>query len=80
MQKKKKSIKPQVEEIEMQEHYDFTSGTRGKYAKKYKEGSNIVLLDPDVAEFFSNPEFLNSTLRAISQILKNSQMSTHKPN
>ena len=36
---------------EMRPEYDFSHGVRGKYAKKYEQGSNIVLLDPDVAKF-----------------------------
>jgi hypothetical protein len=37
---------------EMKPEYDFSHGVRGKYAKKYDEGSNIILLDPDVAKLF----------------------------
>ena len=33
----------------MRKEYDFSKGVRGKYAKKYKGATNIVLLDPDVA-------------------------------
>jgi len=36
----------------MRKEYDFGKGVRGKYAKKYKAGANIVLLDPDVARVF----------------------------
>ena len=36
----------------MRDHYDFSGGVRGKYAKRYAEGTNIVLLEPDVAEAF----------------------------
>jgi len=34
---------------DMRDHYDFRDGVRGKYAKRYAEGTNVVVLDPDVA-------------------------------
>ena len=36
----------------MKKEYDFSKGVKGKYARKYKAGTNIVLLDPDVAKMF----------------------------
>ena len=32
--------------------YDFRGGIRGKYAKRYQEGANVVVIEPDVAEYF----------------------------
>jgi len=54
----------------MRKEYDFSKGTRGKYAAKYKGGTNIVLLDPDVAKVFRTPRAVNQALRSLSQILK----------
>jgi len=34
------------------EEYDFSNGIRGKYAKRYKEGVNIIKLDSDISKFF----------------------------
>jgi hypothetical protein len=39
------------------------SGVRGKYAKSYREGTNVVLLDPDLHELFPNSEAVNRALR-----------------
>jgi hypothetical protein len=39
------------------------SGVRGKYAKRYREGTNVVLLDPDLHELFPNSEAVNRALR-----------------
>ncbi len=39
------------------------SGERGKYAKKYREGTNIVLIDPDLHELFPDSESVNMALR-----------------
>ena len=40
----------------MLEEYDFNRGVRGKYAKRYREGTNVVVIDPDVAEYFPDHE------------------------
>jgi hypothetical protein len=54
----------------MRKEYDFSKGVRGKYAKKYKTGTNIVLLDPDVATVFRTPRSVNQALRSLTQIIK----------
>ncbi len=58
------------EAVEMLDEYDFSPGVVGKYAKQYAEGTNIVLLDPDVAKVFPNSEAVNQALRAIAQIIQ----------
>ena len=50
---------------DMLDEYDFSKGVRGKYAKRYAEGTNIVVLAPDVAEFFPDSESVNTALRAL---------------
>ena len=45
--------------------YDFASGERGKYAQRYAEGTNVVVLDPDVAEKFKTSEDVNRALREL---------------
>jgi len=54
----------------MQEEYDFSKGVRGKYAARYAQGSNIVVLDPDIAEVFPDSESVNKALRAIAEIAR----------
>ena len=39
------------------------SGIRGKYAKRLKEGSNVVVIDPDLSDAFPNSEAVNEALR-----------------
>jgi hypothetical protein len=58
------------EDAEMLDEYDFSRGVVGKYAKQYAEGTNIVLLDPDVAKVFPDSEAVNQALRAIAQIIQ----------
>ena len=50
--------------------YNFSKGVRGKYAKRFAAGSNIILLDPDVLKDFPDAESVNETLRAVSKIAK----------
>jgi hypothetical protein len=54
----------------MRKEYDFGKGVRGKYAAKYKAGTNIVRLDPDVAKVFKTPQSVNEALRSLSRIIK----------
>jgi hypothetical protein len=54
----------------MRKEYDFSKGIRGKYARKYKSGTNIVVLDPDVATVFKTPRSVNQALRSLTQIIK----------
>lgn len=55
---------------DMLDEYDFSEGVRGKYAKRYAEGTNIVILAPDVAEFFPDSESVNAALRALVGIAR----------
>jgi hypothetical protein len=58
---------------DMRPEYDFASmkgGVRGKYVKKYRAGTNLVLLDPDVAAAFPNDAAVNRALRAVMSITK----------
>lgn len=43
--------------------YDFSEGVGGKYLERLKEGSNVVVLDPDVASGFDSPQEVNRALR-----------------
>lgn len=55
---------------DMLEEYDFTGGVRGKYAKRYAQGTNVVVIDPDVAEYFPDNESVNEALRGLTAIIK----------
>ena len=50
--------------------YDFAGGVRGKHAASYAKGTNIVVLDPDVARVFRNSRNVNRVLRSLAQIAK----------
>jgi len=57
----KKSQDPTVGE--MRPEYDFSNAVRAKYAERFKEGSNVVVLDPDVAAVFPDSKAVNDALR-----------------
>jgi len=59
------SPKPlKVSEPELRSEYDFSGAVRGKYYKRYLEGTNVVVLEPDVAKRFKNSASVNKVLRA----------------
>ena len=56
---------------ELRAEYDFSEiegGVRGKYAARFKEGTNLALLEPDVAKAFPTDESVNEALRLLLQI------------
>jgi hypothetical protein len=55
---------------EMLPEYDFSKGVRGKYAQGYARGSNVVVLDRDVAKVFPKAEAANSSLRSLAAIIR----------
>jgi len=65
---KKKSEGTRAAEADIRPEYDFTGGQRGKYADRFAEGSNVVVLDPDVAALFSSSESVNKALRALAEL------------
>lgn len=52
----------------MRAEYDFSGGVRAKYAARFREGVNVVVLDPDVAAAFRTSEAVNRALRAILEV------------
>jgi len=69
---KKKSRDEQNDDLRPE--YDFSqllkTGVRGKYAERFREGTNLVLLATDVAEAFPTSESVNETLRLVLQLTK----------
>ena len=55
---------------DMRPEYDFSGGVRGKFYKEYMKGTNVVLLDPDVAEVFPDSQTVNDVLRVLAQLAK----------
>jgi len=64
-------------EPEMLEEYDFSDGVRGKYADRFSRDSHVVVLDPDVAQVFTNSESVNRALRALLGIIQEQSEKAH---
>lgn len=61
-----KKSRPQPDP-DLREEYDFSAGVRAKYAERYAKGSNVIVLDPDVAEVFPDGEAVNQALRVLAK-------------
>ena len=70
MEKDNLMKKDSAEEDDLRPEYDFSKlkgRVRGKYVERYREGTNLVLLDPDVAAAFPDAKAVNDALRLILQ-------------
>ncbi len=68
---------------ELRPEYDMRQllkeGVRGKYAARYRAGTNLVLLDPDVAKAFENDTgAINEALRLVIQLTKLPMGTKHR--
>jgi hypothetical protein len=75
MKKQNRRKRPEDRDT-MRSEYDFSSGVRGKHAAKYAQGTNVVVLEPDVAREFRTTEQVNETLRAVSKLFQQGRKCT----
>ncbi len=54
----------------MRPEYDFSGGVRGVTAKRYAEGTNVVIIDPDLLDVFPDSASVNETLRALAPVMR----------
>ena len=54
-----------IESDEMRPEYDFSGGVRGKHHAAYQQGTNVILLDPDIAKIFRDSAAVNHALRML---------------
>ena len=66
--KTKRTSKKEVDT--MRPEYDFSHAVRGVTAARYAEGSNVVVIDPDVVKVFPNAAAVNDALRALAGIVE----------
>lgn len=67
---------------DLRPEYDLSQlkgGIRGKYVQKYEEGTNLILLAPDVAEVFKDNESVNEALRLLIKIAGEKYAKTAQP-
>ena len=68
---------------EMRSEYDFSSmkgGVRGKYVRRFRAGTNLVLLEPEVAKAFPTDAAVNEALRTILRATRASKRAARLPN
>lgn len=64
------NMKKAIQTSGLRREYDFRGGKRGKYAARYAKGTNVVMLDDDVAAVFRDAKAVNRALRACAEIAK----------
>ncbi len=63
-------MKKMKSDPDLLEEYDFSGGVRGKYTARYAEGTNVVVVDPDVARFFPDHDSVNDALRHLAAVIE----------
>ena len=60
----------------MQAQYDFSDAVRGKYAKRFRAGTNLVAIDPDLATAFPDEKSVNAALRSLLRLARSAIKSS----
>ena len=64
-----KKTKPEIDQLRTEyQREDFGEMVRGKYAKRYKDASNVVVISPDVQKAFPNAQAVNDALRGLLEL------------
>ena len=75
----KKTKRAAVDELRPEyKRSDFGAIVRGKYAEKLKANSNVVVLDPEIAEFFPNAAAVNAALRSLAEIARRARSTQRR--
>jgi hypothetical protein len=78
MKKKVSRRAPDSERDTMRPEYDFSKGVRGVTAARYAQGTNIVVIDPQVLDVFPDSDAVNETLRALAPVLRQQRQAATK--
>ena len=72
-EKRKKSL----DELRPEYNFDYSKAVRGKYYRRLlEEGSNVVVLDPDIAKAFHDSASVNEALRSLLDLTRSTQRLT----
>ena len=63
-------MQPKADEDTMRAEYDFSKAARRVTAARYAQGTNVVVLEPDVVRMFPNATAVNEALRALGEIIQ----------
>ena len=76
---KSKSTEPETDDLRPEYDFDFSKGERGRYFKRLqKEGSNNIVLEPDVAKAFPNSAAVNDALRSLLTLVHSTTSLTRR--
>lgn len=62
----------------MRAEYDFSGAVRGVTAARYRQGTNVILLDPAVMDVFPDSDAVNEALRALAPVLRRQRRTSGK--
>lgn len=74
-----RKITSQAPDDDMRPEYDVSGAVRGKYYERFRQSSNVVLLEPDVAAAFPNSASVNQALRALASVARKSARVIRRP-
>ena len=76
---KSKTPAPETDDLRPEYDFDFSKGERGRYLKRlHKEGSNNIVLEPDVAKAFPNSAAVNDALRSLLTLVHSTTSLTRR--
>ena len=74
-----KATKRKVDELRPEYDFDYSKAVRGKYCRRLlEEGSNVVILDHDVAKAFHDSASVNEALRSLLEITRSTKRLTRR--
>ncbi len=67
---KRGNMKKIEKDQDILEEYDFSNAVQGKYTKRYNSGTNVVVIEPEIAKFFPDNKSVNQALKSLIKIIK----------
>lgn len=75
----KKKVNEEIDDLRPEYDFDYTKAVRGKYYRRLiEEGSNVVILDPDVAKSFRDSASVNEALRSLLELTRSTKRLTSR--
>ncbi|MCX5806406.1 MAG: hypothetical protein NT010_10125 [Proteobacteria bacterium] len=76
---KNKNKKKDIDELRPEYDFDYSKAVRGKYYHRLiEEGSNVIILDPDIAKAFHDSASVNSALRSLLELTRSTKRLTRR--
>jgi hypothetical protein len=76
---KDKTNKPPIDDLRTEYDFDYSKAARGKYYRRLlDEGSNVIVLDPELAKAFRDSASVNEALRSLLDLTKSTKRLTSR--